>query len=99
MVKNTDMSLDNWCEWVLLNDRESGLDGSETDVEAMRQAISRREPLICWQPCMERGAMFTAPYLPNTRMGGCPASCPTAYWTMRLQTLGCAGLAGRWAVV
>ncbi len=66
VVKNTDMSLDNWYEWVLLNGQESGLDGIETDVEAMRQAISRREPFDMLAALHGERRHVYCSYLPNT---------------------------------
>ena len=66
VVKNTDMSLDNWYEWVLLNGQESGLDGIETDVEAMRQAISRREPFDMLAALYGERRHVYCSYLPNT---------------------------------
>ena len=66
VVKNTDMSLDNWYEWVLFNGQESGLDGIETDVEAMRQAISRREPFDMLAALHGERRHVYCSYLPNT---------------------------------
>lgn len=43
IVKNADVRVDNWYDWVLLNGKESGIEGIEEDVEAMRQAITQRK--------------------------------------------------------
>lgn len=43
VVKNADVRVDNWYDWVVLNGEESGIEGIEGEVETMREAITRRE--------------------------------------------------------
>ncbi len=43
IIKNEGVSEDNWYDWVLRNGQESGIDGIEEEVEAMRRAIVQRE--------------------------------------------------------
>lgn len=66
VVKNADVNVNNWYDWVLLNGEESGIDGIKEDVEAMRQAITHREEFSMLAALRGEKRHVYCSQLPNT---------------------------------